>query len=117
MWLWVDFNSVDGDTIWTSMKRTPSVHADELEEGQRVELRDHEGNSCWGTIMGIKGSIVYLELDWSTWIPADEEEAIPLLTTGNPLTGTLLGFSFEITERFHGPQLDLTNTKRTLLPQ
>lgn len=119
MWLWADFNAVEDDTIWTSVRRTKWADEDELEVGQRLELRDHEGNSCWGTVTGVKGPIVYLELDWSTWDPAeDERQPMPSLTTGNPLTGSF-GFSFEVTERFRITPIDLTSAKRTgeLLPQ
>jgi hypothetical protein len=113
MWLWVDFNAVDGDTIWTSVRQTPSANEDELKEGQRIELRDHEGNRCWGTVTGIKGPIVFLELDWSTWTTAeDEEEEVPSFTTKNPQTGSF-GFSFEFTERFQNQRPSLDNEKRT----
>jgi hypothetical protein len=113
MWLWVDFNAVEGDTIWTSVRQTKGVSQDELMEGYRVGLRDHEGNSCWGTITGIEGPIVYLELDWSTWRPADEQEKVFSLTHGNPSTGSFLGISFEVTKIFRSPDVTFTNAKRT----
>jgi hypothetical protein len=117
MWLWVDFNAVDGDTIWTSIKRTASVHEDELKEGQRIELRDHEGDRCWGVITGIKGPIVYVELDWSTWTPAEHEgQRAPSLTTGNPLTSSF-GFSFEVTKTLRSSDIALTNVNRTTVLQ
>lgn len=117
MWLWADFNAVEGDTIWTSVRQTEGVSEDELAEGQRIELRDHEGNSCWGIVTGMQGPIVYLELDWSTWTPAeDEQESALSLTTGNPLTGSL-GYSLEFPHRLHNSPVDLTTGKRTGVPR
>lgn len=96
------------------MRQTEGVSEDEFTEGQRIELRDHEGNSCWGTITGLKGPIVYLELDWSTWNPAEvEQENVPSLTHGNPPTSTVFGISFRTNNTFRSPDVTFTNAKRT----
>lgn len=115
MWLWADFNAVEDDTVWTSVRRTEGVGEDELEEGQRIELRDHEGNACWGTITETSGPIVYLELDWSTWT-TEQDQVVGVLqsfTKSKPSTGTFFGFGFEVTERFRGARIDLTHAKQT----
>lgn len=113
MWLWVDFNAVKGDMIWTSVRRTEGVSEDELVEDQRIGLRDHEGNSCWATITEMRGPIVYLRLDWSTWTPAEDEQESKLnFTTGNPPTHSF-GRGMDRTDRVGNSRVALTTTKRT----
>lgn len=121
MRLWADFNDIRYGKLTSTLLEFASLQR-EPEIGERVELYDGvevgEGNRCEAIVTEVKDSVIYLELDWETWVPADDEEkATLLLTKGNPLTGTVFGFCFEITERFHSPQLDLTNTKITRVLQ
>lgn len=69
--LWADFNEVDGETVWTSLRRAQFVPEGEPEIGQWIELYDHEGNACWGVVTEVDDPIVRLHLDFSTWIDAE----------------------------------------------
>lgn len=40
------------------------------EEGQEVELRDSDGNSCLGRIERIEDRVAYVLVDWETWVPS-----------------------------------------------
>lgn len=70
MKLWADFNEVDGEMIWTSLRRVDFLPEGEPEIGQRVDLWDHEGNVCTGIVTNVDDPIVWLRLDFSTWIDA-----------------------------------------------
>jgi len=72
--LWADFNEVDDEMIWTSLRRAPFIPDGEPEIGQRVELYDHEGNVCWGVVVDVDDPIVRLHLDLSTWIDAEANQ-------------------------------------------
>ena len=72
--LWADFNEVDGDMIWTSLRRADFVPEGEPEIGQRIELWDHEGNVCWGVVTKVDEPIVWLRLDLSTWVDAESKQ-------------------------------------------
>jgi hypothetical protein len=62
----VDFNDRDNEgrlkasRTFASSARTPDV-------GEVVVTRDDEGHSCEGTVTEVNGSIVYIDLDRSTW--------------------------------------------------
>ena len=73
--LWADFNDVDGDMIWTSLRRAEFVPEGEPEAGQQIELWDHEGNTCMGIVAQVDDPIVYLRLDLNTW---EDAEAIQI---------------------------------------
>ena len=65
----VDFNDFDDDGRLAALLRRvlgPSLPA----EGDEVELRDGDGNSCRGRIERIEGPIAYVDLDWDTWVPS-----------------------------------------------
>lgn len=78
MRLWADFNDIHHHNRTSTSLRFASSPR-KLATGERVELYDGveegDGNRCWATVTDIKGSIIYLELDWSTWTPAESEEA------------------------------------------
>lgn len=71
MRLWADFNDVDGEMIWTSLRRASFIPDGEPELGQWIELYDHEGNVCMGVVTQVDDPIVYLRLDLSTWEDAE----------------------------------------------
>ncbi len=75
MRLWADFNEVDDDTVWTSLRRASFVPKGEPRVGQWIELWDHEGNVCWGVVTEVDAPIVYLRLDLSTWV---DREAVSI---------------------------------------
>jgi hypothetical protein len=62
----VDFNDRDRDgrlvasRTFASSPRKPDV-------GETVLAHDDEGNRCEGTVSEVKDSIVYIDLDRSTW--------------------------------------------------
>src|SRR4051812_26445207 len=73
-----DFNNVadDGVQVKTSLyhgfsRRIPR-------DGERVLLRDSEGNRCWGWVRGIRGVIVFVELDETTWVSGEETRMVPV---------------------------------------
>lgn len=72
--LWVDFNEVYGEDVWTSLRRANFVPEGEPEIGQWVELYDHEGNVCQGMVTKVDDPIIWLRLDLSTWIDAENKE-------------------------------------------
>ena len=69
--LCADLNEVNDKTIWTSLRRTEFAPEGDLWEGQRVVLRDHEGNVCHGIVTEVNYPIVYVELDLRTWVDGD----------------------------------------------
>jgi hypothetical protein len=71
MRLWADFNDVDGEMIWTSLRRASFIPDGEPEVGQWIELWDYEGNTCKGIVTRVDDPIVYLRLDLSTWEDAE----------------------------------------------
>lgn len=74
MRLWADFNEVEDEMIWTSLRRAQFVPDGEPEIGQRVELYDHEGNVCWGIVVSVDDPIVRLHLDLRTWVDAETNQ-------------------------------------------
>lgn len=74
MKLWVDFNDVDGEMVWTSLRRAQFVPEGEPHIGQWVELYDHEGNVCQGVVVSVDDPIVRLHLDLSTWVDAEANQ-------------------------------------------
>lgn len=62
----VDFNDLDKDgrlkasRSFATSGRKPAV-------GEAVLAHDDEGNECGGTVAEVRGSIVYVELDRTTW--------------------------------------------------
>ena len=66
----VDFNNAeDGGRIikaslWRCPGRVPDV-------GQRVFLRDNEGNTCWATVDRVVPPMIYFAPDDSTWVSGD----------------------------------------------
>lgn len=72
MRLWTDFNEFDGETVWTSLRRAAFVPEGEPWVGQQVEMWDHEGNVCWGTVVEVDEPIVRVQLDLSTWEDAGD---------------------------------------------
>ncbi len=62
----VDFNDRDGagrlkaSRSFATSGRKPDI-------GETVLARDDEGNECKGTVAAVRGSIVYVDLDRSTW--------------------------------------------------
>jgi len=70
----VDFNNIDaggllkGSLPHASGPRRPDV-------GERVLLRDWEGNRCWGTVMSVGQLSVRFELDDATWVSGEEVAA------------------------------------------
>lgn len=71
MRLWADFNEVDGEMIWTSLRRVDFLPEGEPKIGQRIDLWDHEGNVCTGIVTKVDDPIVWLSLDLSTWVDAE----------------------------------------------
>jgi hypothetical protein len=69
--LWADFNELEGETVWTSLRRAQFVPEGEPEIGQWIELYDHEGNACWGVVTDLDDPIVWLRLDLDTWKDAE----------------------------------------------
>jgi hypothetical protein len=74
--LWADFNEVEEEILWTSLRRVSFVPEGEPEIGQRVELYDHEGNACQGIVTKVRGPIVWVRLDLSTWIDAEAVQIV-----------------------------------------
>jgi hypothetical protein len=72
MRLRADFNEVDGNTIWISLRRQGYIPSGEPYVGQHVTLYDHDGNRCIGLVTAVQEPIAFLEIDLSTW--ADSEE-------------------------------------------
>lgn len=89
MRLWADFNEVDGEMIWTSLRRASFVPDGEPEVGQLVELWDHEGNVCWGVVTNVDDPIVYIRLDLSTWVDAESIQIEPQF--GSPAFASFQG--------------------------
>lgn len=62
----VDFNDRDGNgrlkasRTFASSSRKPDV-------GETVVAQDDEGNQCEGTVADVNGSLVYIDLDRTTW--------------------------------------------------
>lgn len=77
MRLWADFNAVEGETVWTSLRRASFVPSGEPQVGQWINLWDHEGNSCWGVVTEVDDPIVYLRLDLSTWLDGEAVQVDP----------------------------------------
>jgi hypothetical protein len=75
--LWADFNEASGDEIWASLRRSPFLGP--LENGERVLLWDHEGNRCEAIVREVRGPIVFLTLDGSTWVAAPRRFRFPQL--------------------------------------
>jgi hypothetical protein len=75
--LWADFNGIEDQTVWTSLRRKSFVPDGEPWIGQRVELWDHEGNVCQGTVARVNYPIVYVDLDLSTWLDGEAVQIEP----------------------------------------
>ena len=80
----VDFNNAveGGRLIKTSLRRwadrIPAV-------GERVFLRDGEGNTCWAYVDHIDDPMIYFEADDSTWVSGAAES---LQASGLPAVAT-----------------------------
>lgn len=70
MRIWTDFNEIEDNTVWTSLRRAGFIPSGEPRVGQWIELWDYEGNVCWGVVTEIDVPIVYLQLDMNTWKPS-----------------------------------------------
>jgi len=71
----VDFNNVadDGLLVKVSSRHVQGVY-EAPEPGDSVFLFDDEGNECYGHVDHVRGKIIYVKLDESTWSPAGGEE-------------------------------------------
>jgi hypothetical protein len=71
----VDFNNVHADGRLIKGSLPHASHPRIPAEGERVFLRDWEGNQCWAWIDQIRGAIVYFEIDYATWVAGDDLQA------------------------------------------
>jgi hypothetical protein len=108
MRLWADFNNIHhGNRTSTLLYLAPSSEKPTV--GEQVELYDGveegEGNRCLATVINVRGSVVDLELDWSSWVPAeDEEEHVATMATVVDRNLTYShGWSFVYTQRTQMP--------------
>jgi hypothetical protein len=76
----VDFNNFDDEgellkgSLWHgSSRRIPR-------RGERVLLKDGEGNRCWAWVRDQRGVILFFELDDATWVSGEGLTT----TTGTP---------------------------------
>lgn len=83
----LDFNNVaeDGKLVKTSLYAGASRRIPRRDE--RVFLRDAEGNHCWGWVRDIRGALLFVEVDESTWVFGQETRVIPVYGEGR-------GFSY-----------------------
>lgn len=66
----VDFNAVrDDGTLGVSRRGLTGL---EPEVGQRVELRDPEGNYCSGVVIEVRENSLRIALIWQTWAAASD---------------------------------------------
>lgn len=73
----VDFNEVEDDRVWTSVRSMPFVAVDDLVSGDWVEVYDDDGASCWGQVVEINWPIVTFRLKWETWQSVSSEFEFP----------------------------------------
>lgn len=71
--LWVDFNCVEGNYVWTSVDITPDPP--DVEQGQTVTLEDDDGSRCSGIVTSVRHPVITVKLDWSTWLDPGERLA------------------------------------------
>jgi hypothetical protein len=66
--LWADFNMLGTVPDCDSQKCLP-VRPDDwrLNEGEKVVLRDHDGNRCYGRIRHLRDNYVGVHAHLSTW--------------------------------------------------
>jgi hypothetical protein len=76
----VDFNNVDGDQIKGSLPH--ASHPRVPDDGERVLVRDYEGNQCEAMVARRRGSIVYFNLDDATWSAGDDVQATGIAVSG-----------------------------------
>ena len=74
-----DFNAVDPDdwsvmvSLWHGwQRRIPKP-------GERIYLRDAEGNRCWAVVQRVHVPTIWAELDETTWRAGDEDR-VPEVT-------------------------------------
>jgi hypothetical protein len=64
--VFTDFNAINGDGEVLVLREE---FGGEESFDQRVLVADHEGNQSEGVVTRIKGGLVYVKLDWNTWLP------------------------------------------------
>jgi hypothetical protein len=73
----VDFNNVaDGGRIKGSLRHASSDRRPDL--GETVYLHDDEGNACQARVDELRGQIVVLTPDWSSWVSEAPANAFQL---------------------------------------
>jgi hypothetical protein len=68
-WKRVDFSNQDDDDLVFARAARASQP---LEEGDLIVALDREGNECRGRVARVDDGMVYLDLDWTTWIDQDD---------------------------------------------
>jgi hypothetical protein len=64
----VDFsNQGEDDLVFARLARASQP----LEQGDYVLAVDGEGNACYGYVSRVGNGVVYLDLDWETWVDED----------------------------------------------
>lgn len=72
----IDFNNVaTGGRIKGSLRHASSDRRPNL--GEIVYLHDHEGNACYGRVDELRGQIVVVEPDWTSWT-SEAPSAVPM---------------------------------------
>jgi len=72
-----DFNEVEDNLVWTSVRTNPSLVLRAPVEGAWAELYDEDGSSCWGELVENDWPILTFRLKWETWESVSSEFDIP----------------------------------------
>ena len=85
-----DFNLIDENgAVKTSLYHGSSRRIPRA--GERVLLRDGEGNRCWAIVRDVRGVIVVAQLDEETWVSGEETQTV----TPRELAGFAVTWSSE----------------------
>ena len=63
--IWVDFNSLDDDGLYPTLRKFASSS---VSIGDAVIAFDHDGNEADGTVAYIHGDVVRVQLDLATFV-------------------------------------------------
>jgi len=66
MRLKADFNEVEDDHIWVSLRGVTTLGAN-LSPGASVELYDNDGDSCLARITESREASITCRIDWKSW--------------------------------------------------
>ena len=81
-----DFNELDHDSWLTATRLPYAAFFATFEIGSKVRLADVEGNTCWGLIREINGSLYIVEPDWSTWHDQVKKQVTGTVSTDANMT-------------------------------